>query len=51
LTAALDEKSRDATIRLIEEWVSAGRRGIIGVSHDPAAREALGGEEITLGIL
>ncbi len=51
LTAALDEKSRDATIELIEQWVSAGRRGVIGVSHDAAVREALGGEEIALGSL
>jgi len=51
LTAALDEKSRDATIGLIEEWVSAGRRAIVGVSHDAAVRDALGGKEISLEIL
>ncbi len=51
LTAALDEKSRDATIGLIEEWVSAGRRAVVGVSHDAAVRDALGGEEISLEIL
>lgn len=49
LTAALDEKSRDAAVELLEEWVSGDRRAIIGVSHDAAVREALGGEEISLG--
>jgi putative ABC transport system ATP-binding protein len=48
LTAALDEKSRDASIELLQEWLAAGRRAIIGVSHDAAVREALRGEEISL---
>ncbi|MGO9568791.1 MAG: ATP-binding cassette domain-containing protein [Desulfomonilaceae bacterium] len=51
LTAALDEKSRDATIELLEEWVSKGRRAIVGVSHDTVVRGALGGEEISLELL
>jgi putative ABC transport system ATP-binding protein len=48
LTAALDEKSRDAVIDLIQEWLSGGRRAIVGVSHDSKVREALHGEEISL---
>jgi putative ABC transport system ATP-binding protein len=50
LTAALDEKSRDAVIDLLQEWLSSGRRAVIGVSHDAEARETMAGQEIRLGI-
>ncbi len=49
LTAALDEKSRDAVIDLLQEWLCSGRRAVIGVSHDAEARETMAGEEIVLG--
>jgi len=48
LTAGLDVQSRDATTDLLKEWLSVDGRALVGVSHESAPREALGGYEILL---
>lgn len=45
-TASLDPDGRDATARLLKEWVSSGERCIVGVSHDERLRRLLPGQEV-----
>ena len=47
-TAALDADARDAVVSLMQEWLSTGNRGMIGVSHDETVRRLLPGVEVVL---
>jgi|GEM_PF-639338 len=46
--AALDPASRTATVSLLKEWLNSGDRRIIGISHDNAVRDALGGASVPI---
>lgn len=45
-SAALDPRSREALAETLHQWVTAGGRGIIAVSHDKDFFETLPGHEI-----
>ncbi len=47
-TAALDAAATEAVTAVLQEWLSANGRAIIGVTHDPLVRESLPGQEIDL---
>lgn len=49
VAAALDPDARNATIDLLQEWITSGRRGIVAVSHDDTVSGLLPGKEVTLG--
>lgn len=48
-TAALDSRSRETMGDVLEEWVAAHSRCIIGVSHDEDIRKRIPGTEIVIG--
>ncbi len=47
-TSALDANAAEALAALLQKWISTGKRGIVGASHDEDFLDRLPGRQIDL---